>query len=191
MKQTKRFFMTTVIILTTIVAPAGAYTMDDVRIEGTYGSGSNAALLVVDFWPGNGQSDSFAFECQFDGTTTGTGLLDTVANGNVNFSYAFAPNGALGDVWYTDPDTGTSYHTTYDWDASWWSYWVSADYGETWGWTNYGPNDEVVANGGTNGWLGKPGSDWTSEPMTPVPEPVGASLLILGGVMAAFIKRKR
>ena len=87
---------------------AGAYTLDDVTTQGSYGSGGNTGLLVVDFWPNADWAyepvDSFAFEVKFDGTINGFELMDVVADNDANFSYAQG-GGFLNDVWYTDPET--------------------------------------------------------------------------------------
>ncbi len=59
--------------------PTWAYALEDVRIEWWTGSGAHEVLLVVDFWPYNGQADSFAFGCRFDASEiTGAQLLDAV-----------------------------------------------------------------------------------------------------------------
>ena len=181
----------TVIFLTFItISSAMAYVEDDILLEGTYGSGDNSALLVVDFWPGNGQDDSFAFLANFSTpSVTGFGLLDIVADNDTNFSYAES-DGFFTDIWYTDSDNN-DYHTTYDWPTSWWSYWISDDYGETWGFSGSGASGQIVSDGDTNGWLGKSGSDWTSEPVTPVPVPAAVWLIGSAFLCMMGIRRKK
>ncbi len=175
-------------VVTLAASHAGAYTTDQVEIESVSGSGASSALLVVDFWMGNGQSDSFAFVGQFDGSISGLDLLDIVKAGDGNFDYADG-GGFITDFWYTDPDTSTTYHTGYDWPNAWWNYWASDDHGQTWSSLFVGLGDRVVTDGATDGWLGKPGTDFDTPPVTPlVPEP--ASLLLLGSAATALLRRR-
>jgi len=145
---------------------ARAYELNDVRLESSTGAGPHTALLVVDFWPYNEYADSFAFAVQFEAETiTGRQLLDTVVAADQGFSYA-APDGFITDIWYIRD--GTTYHTGYDWPASYWSYWVSTDFGQTWEYSMWGIDFRTLADGDSDGWLGQPGDDYTSEPVTPV-----------------------
>jgi hypothetical protein len=145
---------------------ACAYQFDEVRLEWGTGSGGNMVLLVVDFWPGNGSEDSFAFIIQFsDPQITGLQVLDALQAADEGFSYA-ADGGFLTDIWYVKD--GVSFHTTYDWPVSYWSYWASPDLGQTWNYALTGPADRILQNGDTDGWLAIPGDDYTSVPITPL-----------------------
>jgi hypothetical protein len=144
-----------------------AYQIEDVRVEWWTGSGVNQALLVVDFWRGNGQADSFAFGYRFSQPEiTGLDLLTAVQAANQGFSFAALAGGYLTDIWYVK--NGTIYYTGTSWPDSWWKYFVSPDYGQTWAESEYGAAMRVLVNGDTDGWLAIPGDDWTSVPVTPV-----------------------
>lgn len=148
-------------------SPSWAYQLDDVRIEWWTGSGTNQALLVVDFWPGNGQFDSFAFGYHFSQSQiTGLELLDAVQAADHGFSYAPVGGPYLTDIWYIKGST--TYHMGTDWPNSWWKYLTSDDYGSTWAESQYGMTMRVLASGDSDGWLAVPGDDWTSVPVTPV-----------------------
>ncbi len=179
--------VTILILVLAIAGAANAYFVDDLLIEDWSGTGSNGSLLVVDFWPGNGQVDSFAFGCNFSSTSiTGIELLDTVHNDDNGFTYAQS-GGFITDMWYVKE--GTTYHTGYSWPDSWWSYWISDDYGQNWSSSGVGAGSRTLNDGDTDGWLAKPGSDWTSAPVTPVPEPMTIALLGLGGLLLR-VRRK-
>jgi hypothetical protein len=144
-----------------------AYEMEDVRIEFWTGSGPNQVLLVVDFWPGNGQADSFAFGYQFSAPQiTGLDLLNALQAANQGFSYAPAGGSYVTDIWYVMG--GTTYHVGEHWPNSWWKYFTSADFGTTWAASDYGLTQRILVSGDSDGWLALPGDDWTSVPVTPV-----------------------
>jgi hypothetical protein len=143
-----------------------AYQLDDVRLEWWTGTGTNQVLLVVDFWPGNADSDSFAFADRFDAAEiTGLQLLDALVAADHDFTYAQS-GGFVTDIWYVK--NGTTYHATYDWPNSYWSYWLSPDYGQTWDYSPVGPASRILHDGDTDGWLALPGDDYTSQPVTPL-----------------------
>ena len=144
-----------------------AYPLEDVRVEWWTGSGAHQALLIVDVWPGNGQADSFAFGYRFDADEiTGTQLLHAAQDAGRGFSYAIDEYGFLNDIWYVKG--GVTYHGTYNWPDSYWSYWVSTDYGGTWEYAQTGADLRLLHDGDTDGWLALPGDDYSSEPVAPL-----------------------
>lgn len=175
--------MSLVIVLLIVSAANGAFMFEgsEVLLESWAGSetAEYSAALVVDFWPGNGQSDSFAFGFRFDDTgLTVKDMLDDFHSADNGLTFAIV-GGLLNDVWYEKDEV--TYHAMYDWPNSWWSQWVSID-GTSWGWGN-GLEDTFVTNGSIHGWLAKPGDNWVSEPVVPVPEPTTIGLLGLGVLM--------
>ena len=180
--------MSLVFVLAVTSAANGAFMFqgNEIVLESWAGSetASYSAALVIDFWPGNGQADSFAFGYRFDITgLTVKDMLDDFHLEDNGLTFAIV-SGMLNDVWYEKDET--TYHATYDWPNSWWSQWVSTD-GMTWGWGN-GLEDTYVTDGSIHGWLAKPGDDWDSEPIVPIPEPTTLALLVLGGLM---LRRKK
>ncbi len=175
-----------------LVGTARATTIDDLLLQGWYGNpaGVNQAALVIDFWPGNGASDSFAFGVTFGSTAadtmTGLELLQAVQNGNSNFGFHFITDptyGAMIDqIWYTDPETAQSYDVFANYPDAWWSYWGN-DNG-TWNESWVGASSRTLQNGGMDGWLAKPGDDYYSGPVAPVPEPAVLALMIAGSLAA-------
>ena len=171
------------------VGAASAYTLEDVVVESWSGSGGNTALLVVDFWAGNGVSDSFAFGCSFgDDSLTGMQMLDILHAADNGLTYAQS-GGFVSDIWY---DTGAQvYHTTYSWPDSWWGYCTSDDWGENWTPSMVGLGDRVLGDGECDGWVGADSSNWTPIPTTPVvPEPASI-LCVLPGLAALMGLAKR
>jgi len=153
-----------------VLPPVLAYELDQVDVEAWIGNGANTVLLVVDFWPYNDDRDSFAFAYRFDDPQiTGLQLLDAVQAAGVGFSYAAWTGGFVTDIWYVRGNT--TYHTGYNWPQSYWSYWLSLDYGQMWDYSPVGAGQRFLQNGDTDGWLAVPGDDWTSTPVTPLAPP--------------------
>lgn len=152
--------------LLTLVSVAAGYDLDEIRVEWWTGAGPNRAVCVVDFWPYNGDEDSFAFGCRFTGSyITGLDLLNALQDAELGLSFA-AQSDFVTDIWYVTD--GQTYHTGYNWPESYWSYWVSADFGEYWEYSMYGAGARLLHDGDTDGWLAVPGDDYTSEPVTPL-----------------------
>ena len=173
-----------------VCSAVGAYDLGQIQTEFWAGDGANEALLVVDFWPYNGQSDSFAFGCRFDGSITGFELLDGVQAANQGFSYA-QDGGFLKGIWYTKGET--TYQYVDGWPDSWFAYCTSEDYGETWTFDWAVPASRTLGDGDCDGWSAQPFIDWETEPLKPVtplvPEPASVTALALG--VAAALARRR
>jgi hypothetical protein len=149
------------------VSGASAYEVNDVRTEFWTGAGTNQVLLVVDFWPGNGQADSFAFGYRFsEPQITGVDLLDAIQAAGLGFSYLPTGGPFLDEIKYIKD--GITYQVTYHWPDAWWRYLISDDYGSTWTESPDGMTLRVLLDGDTDGWAALPGDDWTSVPATPV-----------------------
>jgi hypothetical protein len=166
------------------VAPARAYMIDDLIIESWAGAGDHEVVMVLDFWPGDGPDNSFAFGYRFDeASLRGSDLLTELDTADNGFTFADS-GGFVTDFWYDDGDT--IHHVGAVWPESWWSYWLSDDFGEVWASSMVGAGDRILYDGDTDGWLAKPGDDLTSAPVTPVlPEP-GTFLTVLVGGLAVF-----
>ncbi len=171
-----------------VVGPAHAYVIDDLIIESWAGWGDHEAVMVLDFWPGDGQDNSFAFGYRFDALSiTGLDLLDELDSADNGLSVAES-GGLVTDFWYDDGDL--VHHVAASWPDSWWSYWLSDDFGETWESSMVGAADRVLYDGDADGWLAKPGDDFTTAPVTPViPEPETWLVTWVGGL--AVIRRWR
>ncbi len=155
-------------LLVALACTAGAYDLEQVDVEAWVGSGANTVLWVVDFWPGDGNHNSFAFGYRFDAPSiTGMELLDALQAANIGLSYAEGEwEGYITDIWYVR--AGITYHTADNWPAWYWGYWVSGDLGESWEYSWVGAGDRVLFDGDTDGWLALPGDDYTSVPVTPL-----------------------
>jgi hypothetical protein len=154
---------------------------EGIQLVGWSGSGVNSAVLVVDFSPGNGVADSFAFGVKF-GTTpsdtiSGMDLMQAVYNGNPTFDYAatqYSFGAYVTEIAYTNPNTNTNYLSPPIPNPTgiWWTYWTSGDFGRTWTSPDYGASDRVIQNGDVDGWLAQATgndynpSDWI-QPVAP------------------------
>jgi len=137
-------------------SPSGA------AIEYWAGSGSNEAVVVIDFGV-----DSYAFGYRWDGGTKyGKDLLDAVdAAGSLDHTEV---GGFLTTLSYgTHVNTGQS-----GWPSGWWSYFVSAD-GKNWVSSDVGFAARELSNGAWDGWAYQTTSAWPPAhlPVTPIPQP--------------------
>jgi hypothetical protein len=128
-------------------------------IEYWAGSGSNAAVLVIDFG-----TDSYAFGYRWDeGTKSGQDLLEAVAAaGPLEYTEA---GGFLATLSYgTHVKTGQG-----GYPGDWWSYFVSDD-GKEWVMSDVGFAARPLSNGAWDGWAHQTADAWppTHLPGTPV-----------------------
>ncbi len=158
-----------VMVIALFSAPAArAYEWWELELLGRHvGDGPHSVLFVVDFWSGT-DGDSFAFAYHFEAEEiTGLQLMDALAAAGIGFDYAEVGGGYITDIWYTPPG-GPTYHAIDNWPATWISYWLSSDLGETWEFSPVGPAQRILRDGDTDGRLCLPGDDWTSTPQTPL-----------------------
>ncbi|MCE5301871.1 MAG: hypothetical protein LLF97_02030 [Planctomycetaceae bacterium] len=195
------------IVCCMLAETAGATTLDDFQFEGSCGSGSNRAALVVDFSSGDGVTNSFAFEVWFDTPTiTGFELLNYVQSGTSgSFQYTTGYGGSFvqsmsyqGFQMTSNNETGMSL-----------MFWTSNDAGTSWnlGWDPLG--DTTLSNNDSLGWLSQiiswdspDGKNWYSDPpesewRQPVaptrsaPEPSVFVLLLTGLAATAWHWRRQ
>lgn len=174
--------LTGLIFVFAVVSSAGATVIDFdgllVEIEYWAGSGSNEAVVVIDFG-----TDSYAFGYKWDGGTTyGKDLMDAVA-GAGSFGYTES-GGFLNTISYdTYSNVGEN-----GWPADWWSYFTSTD-GQSWALADVGFALRELSDGDWDGWAHQTTADWPPAhlPVTPIPEPAAIALLGLG----ALLLRKR
>jgi hypothetical protein len=158
------------------------------KIENWTGTGVNTAALVVDFSPGNGMADSYAFGVRFGSlptdTITGFQLIQAVSAGNANFDfqhqfYGPPPEGGdpLGEmifsISYTDPRTQVTYDgpPVVNPTGMWLTYWSSGDQGKNydvmWSSCSY----RTIHDGDVDGYLAQatPSFDPSTwrQPVTP------------------------
>jgi len=155
-------------------ANACAYTLDDCLIEYWAGSGSNRAVVVVDFGPA-----SYAFGYRWDsGTKYGRDLMDAVdLSGTMNYTQNY---GFLNTISYSDyQNIGQN-----GWPGDWWGYFTSTD-GAGWTDASVGFSDRVLSNGSWDGWAVQTTDAWppAHQPTTPVPEPVTLIFLGIGALL--------
>lgn len=94
------------------------FTADDVTFW--VGSGTNEAVLIVDFQDGTGTS-SHAWGYRFDGTTTGEAILNAVADADPDFAIVVG-GGFLSDITYNS-------HAGIGGSPDYWSTWSGTNLG--------------------------------------------------------------
>ena len=156
-----RRLMSSVLVFA-ITAGASAYTFDDVMVEYWAGSGSNEAVVVIDFGV-----QSYAFGYRWDGGPKyGKDLMDAVA--------------AAGSLDYTQTGgfLNTISYATYSnigqdgWPTDWWSYFISDD-GESWLTSDVVFAERELSNGAWDGWAHQTTGAWppVHSPATPISAP--------------------
>jgi len=140
----------------------------------TVGSGSNQAILLVDFSDGA----DYTFDVHFDGTTTGIGLFDVIEAGTT----LTTNRQTFGSDVYID---GISFQghsdSGYGGGDNWWHYW-NKDIGQSdWAFASVGPSSRTVEDGFWDGWV-------YGNENAPVPEPSAIVILASGALL--FIRRR-
>jgi len=150
----------------------------DLNIEYWAGTGSNEAVMIVDFLATGGQS--YAFGYRWDGQATGYDMVQAVAAAGA-LDYLATDYGSMGvfiDNFFYDTEAGNPDY--------YWSYWVgTADDGTVqWVSPSVGMSSRPLSDGDFDGWYN--GFDGT-QPR--VPEP--ASVLLLGAGAGCWHIRRR
>jgi hypothetical protein len=146
------------------------------NIEYWAGSGSNQAVLVIDFAATGGNSYSFGY--RFDGTTTGYNMIQAVAAaGDLDFAATTFP----GFGTYIDNFAYRSEVGNVDY---WWQYFIGTPSAGSVAWTSAseGVSTRILADGSIDGWYN--GFDGH---VPRVPEPASALLLALA---PALLRRR-
>ncbi len=135
------------------------------------GSGSNEAVVVVDFYATGG--DSYAFGFKWEGVATGYEALTAIdAAGALDFEATY-----YGDMgYYID---NFHYNSESGNQSYYWQYFTSSD-GGVWNSSMIGMSARILTDGDWDGWYN--GFDPGVSPTTPIPEPMTIVLLGLGGL---------
>ncbi|MGB7581098.1 MAG: PEP-CTERM sorting domain-containing protein [Sedimentisphaerales bacterium] len=155
------------------------YNFDGLPVAIDYwaGSGSNEAVVVVDFGATGG--DSYAFGFEWNGIATRYDALVAIAAAGP-LEFEATDYGSMG--YYIDnfQYNGESGNQSY-----YWQYFTSSD-GSVWDSSMVGPSDRILTNGDFDGWYNSfnPGVS----PTTPIPEPLTIVLLGVGGL---FLRKRR
>ena len=141
--------LVSLVLVFAIAASAGGYTFNDVAVEYWAGSGSNEAVVVIDFGEG-----SYAFGYRWDGGPKyGKNLMDAVAAaGSLDYNEA---GGFLNTISYD----GYSNIGENGWPTDWWSYFVSDD-GENWVAADVEFAMRELSNGVWDGWAHQTTGAW-------------------------------
>ncbi len=150
-------------------AAAGQTVFPHVGLEGAYGQGVNEVLLVVDFWPGNGTADSFAWSYRF-----GTSATETISGYDLLQAVQEASQGAFTvEATYFGPEwgyfidnisyaIGPTVYQSKGWPAGFLSYWNSASPNPGWTSSWVGASFRMLRHSQADGWLNMPPpDDWT------------------------------
>ena len=160
-------------------------TFDQVDVEYWTGTGSNSAMLVVDY----GQ-DSFLFGYSWDGEATGWDMISQIADGGPLDITSGSWGGAytIEGISYSYNDV--LYEAKPDWDNYYWGYWNSVD-GLQWDPSNEGVSARQLQDGDWDGWSIEE-AVVSYIPLNPpqVPEPT-TMLLLAAGSMVLLRQGKR
>ena len=99
-----------------VAAPAPTFTADDVDFW--VGTGTNSAILVIDFLDGSANS-SYAWGFRFNGSTTGEAMLNAIDAADADLATVWS-GGFLSDITYHD-------HAGVGGDPDYWGTWSATD----------------------------------------------------------------
>lgn len=151
-------------------ATAHAETFQGVDLDIAYwaGTGTNEAVMIVDFLATGG--DFYAFGYRWDGDATGYDMIQAIAaSGTLDYLATTYSWGVYIDNFFYNNEAGDP--------ALWWAYWVGSatDGSVEWFSPSVGMSDRPLSHGDFDGWYN--GFDGT-QPR--VPEPASALLLAAG-----------
>jgi hypothetical protein len=185
-----------------------AISIDQVQVAQWVGSGSNQALMVVD-WQ---QPQTMVFGYRWEGSATGLSFIEAVASADIGFQRVWHPDfiekslfglgydvdGDGGAFTFGEPGLDTETGSAADSDdyyaEGWYTgYWARYDSqnGEDWELSALGLAAEL-AEGAWLGWSWSPAPDWNGgapDNIPLLPEPASALLMLLGA--AAVVKNRR
>jgi len=160
------------VLLFAMVVDASAYTFDEVVVEYWAGSGSNKAVVVIDFGV-----DSFTFGYRWEGGTKyGKDLMDAVAAaGPLDYTKTGGFLNTISYGSYSDIGQG-------GWPTDWWSYFISGD-GVNWADPGESFATRVLTNGSWDGWAHQTTGDWPPVhlPTTPVASDFASKIISYRG----------
>jgi hypothetical protein len=148
-----------------------------VEVDYWAGTGSNEAIVVVDFDATGGNSYAFGFK--WDGIAIGYDALVAIdAAGALDFEATlYGDMGYFVDNFYYNSESGN--------ESYYWQYFTSSD-GSAWDSSGVGMSDRTLTGGDWDGWYN--GFDPGVSPTTPIPEPATVALLGLGVLL---LRRKK
>jgi hypothetical protein len=177
-------------IVLLVNAKVSGYTMQglDIVVDYWAGSGSNEAIVVIDWNMINGPytTESHAWGFRWDGTayiSDALSAIDTAGALDITTQY---DGGFLGDAYYNNPLIDGDNHTSAGFTGWWWAG-NTTDGGASWNANADGINATTLASGKIEGFnLVADFDEWLVGDATltiPVPEPSTITILVLGGLL--------
>jgi len=177
-------------IVLVVSTMAKGYTMQglDIAVDYWAGTGSNEAIVVIDWNQINGpyETSSHAWGFRWNGTAYVSDALAAIdAAGALDIETLYGGD-FVGDAFYYNPSIDSDNHTS-DGYSGWWWVGDTINGGVTWNATAAGLTSEILTSGKIEGlnlvtnydeWL--TGSDTLT---IPTPEPCTLTLLGLGGLL--------
>jgi hypothetical protein len=185
-----------ILALSSVVLSGVAQAFSFADVTNWTGTGSNQAILVMDFNDGI-NPQSYAWGYRWDGTATGADMIaaiDAADSRLVTDRPDFGWGVFLNSAQYDANGDGAFEHVGAEYPSGWWSYWT-AEGGNSWTEVSFGMSARTLVNGSWDGWSYVVGSNTETAPSDPVaagavPEPFSLGVLSLG-VLALIARRKR
>ncbi|MBN8690986.1 MAG: PEP-CTERM sorting domain-containing protein [Armatimonadetes bacterium] len=175
-------------LLVVLAATSHAISFDDLQVWA--GSGSNRAMIVIDFADGQTTS-SFAWGYRWNGTATGEDALRAIVNIDPLLTASYDDFGSFGFA--VNTITYGSRTGAYDVNSGrYWSYWNSPTTNLNWSFASTGMSSRQLLDGNIDGWSFS-APNWNasapSNPIAAVPEPMTLLGLAIG--LATLRKARR